>query len=450
MPHASLLWHRFISRAAKVAGLMIAFISVSLILAASPMKATASVTLTAWGAGTTNTGIEPEYGQSIIPVGLTGIKAIAGGGYHTVALKTDGTVAAWGWDDFGQTDVPVGLNGVIAVSAGLYHTVALKSDGTVVAWGAITGICFPNCGQSNVPAGLTGVIAISAGRVHTMALKSDGTVVVWGAVGYDLGQTNVPAGLTGVKAIAAGAYHNLAVKNDGTVVAWGWNDQGQINVPADLTDVKAVAAGYEHSVALKNDGTVVVWGDNGGFLTNVPAGLSGVTAIAANWDGTQALKSDGTVVAWGGNAYGDSIVPDGLSGVTAISAGYFHTIALVGSPGPTYNFTGFFRPVDNLPNLNVATAGSAIPFKFGLGGDQGLNIFAAGYPISGPITCDANEPGTVIDETVNAGGSNLSYDASSGQYNYVWKTNKAWKGTCRILVIRFIDGTDHIAKFSFR
>jgi Alpha-tubulin suppressor and related RCC1 domain-containing proteins len=208
MFHVPILRRRFISPTAKVPGLIIVFISVWLILAALPMKATASVTLAAWGAGTTNTGIEPEYGQSIIPTGLSDIKAIAGGGYHTVALKTDGTVVAWGWDGFGQTDVPVGLTGVIAISAGLYHTVALKKDGTVVAWGATTGICFPNCGQSNVPAGLTGVIAISAGRVHTMALKSDGTVVVWGGVGYDLGQTNVPAGLTGVTAIGTGAYHN--------------------------------------------------------------------------------------------------------------------------------------------------------------------------------------------------------------------------------------------------
>jgi hypothetical protein len=115
-----------------------------------------------------------------------------------------------------------------------------------------------------------------------------------------------------------------------------------------------------------------------------------------------------------------------------------------------YNFAGFFQPVNNLPSLNVATAGSAIPVKFGMAGYQGLGIFAAGYPASGPITCNADEPGTVIDETINAGGSSLSFDASTGHYNYVWKTNKAWKGTCRILVIRFIDGMDHIAKFSFR
>ncbi len=115
-----------------------------------------------------------------------------------------------------------------------------------------------------------------------------------------------------------------------------------------------------------------------------------------------------------------------------------------------YNFAGFFQPVDNLPMVNVATAGSAIPVKFSLAGYQGLGIFAAGYPASGMVACDANEPGTVIEETVNAGGSSLSYDPGSGRYNYVWKTNKAWKGTCRILIARFIDGTDHYAKFKFR
>jgi hypothetical protein len=115
-----------------------------------------------------------------------------------------------------------------------------------------------------------------------------------------------------------------------------------------------------------------------------------------------------------------------------------------------YNFGGFTHPVGNLPSLNVATAGSSIPVKFSLAGDQGLGIFAPGYPVSSPISCDANEPGTEIEETVTAGGSSLSYNAASDQYSYTWKTNKAWKGTCRLLVVRFIDGTDHYAKFRFK
>lgn len=115
-----------------------------------------------------------------------------------------------------------------------------------------------------------------------------------------------------------------------------------------------------------------------------------------------------------------------------------------------YNFTGFFQPVDNLPLVNILNAGQAVPIKFSLGGYQGLNILAAGYPISSPIACDASAPGDVIEETVNAGGSSLSYDAVTDRYTYVWKTNKAWKGACRMFVLKLSDGSEHYAKFRFR
>jgi hypothetical protein len=115
-----------------------------------------------------------------------------------------------------------------------------------------------------------------------------------------------------------------------------------------------------------------------------------------------------------------------------------------------YAFKGFFRPIDNLPLLNIVTPGSAIPVKFSLGGNQGLAIFQAGYPASSPVPCDGNEPGTVIDETATAGSSSLTYDPASDQYSYVWKTETSWKGSCRMLVVRLNDGTEHLAKFSFR
>jgi hypothetical protein len=115
-----------------------------------------------------------------------------------------------------------------------------------------------------------------------------------------------------------------------------------------------------------------------------------------------------------------------------------------------YGFAGFFQPVDNLPTLNVITAGQAVPVKFSLSGNKGLSIFTAGYPTSGGVGCDANDPGAPIEETVTAGGSSLSYTAASDQYSYVWKTDKAWKGTCRILDVRLKDGTNHFAKFRFK
>jgi hypothetical protein len=119
-------------------------------------------------------------------------------------------------------------------------------------------------------------------------------------------------------------------------------------------------------------------------------------------------------------------------------------------PPPPYSFTGFFQPVDNLPTVNVASAGSAIPVKFSLGGNQGLAIFAPGYPASSPIECLADDPGTTIEETVNAGNSGVSYDAATGQYTYVWKTQRSWSGTCRMLVVRLSDNNQYLAKFRFR
>jgi hypothetical protein len=91
----------------------------------------------------------------------------------------------------------------------------------------------------------------------------------------------------------------------------------------------------------------------------------------------------------------------------------------------------------------------AIPVKFSLGGDQGLDIFAAGSPSSRQIACDTGPPLDAIEATVTAGGSSLSYDASTDQYAYVWKTQKAWAGTCRQLDVQLSDGSHHVASFSF-
>ncbi len=115
-----------------------------------------------------------------------------------------------------------------------------------------------------------------------------------------------------------------------------------------------------------------------------------------------------------------------------------------------YNWSGFFQPVDNLPALNQVKAGQSVPVKFSLMGNQGLSIFAAGYPISQQITCESSAPVDNIEQTVTAGNSSLSYDTTTDTYTYTWKTNTAWAGTCRQLIVKLIDGTEHVANFAFK
>jgi hypothetical protein len=114
-----------------------------------------------------------------------------------------------------------------------------------------------------------------------------------------------------------------------------------------------------------------------------------------------------------------------------------------------YAFVGFRSPVDNLPTYNTVKAGSAVPVKFSLTGDQGLGIIASGYPTSKQVACDAAAPQDAIEQTATAGGSSLSYDSVADQYNYVWKTEKGWAGTCRQFVLKLDDGTFHQANFNF-
>jgi hypothetical protein len=115
-----------------------------------------------------------------------------------------------------------------------------------------------------------------------------------------------------------------------------------------------------------------------------------------------------------------------------------------------YNFTGFFQPVDNLPVVNVVSAGQAIPVKFSLSGYKGLNIFAAGYPVSIQVACAGGSPISAVEETVTAGQSSLTYDSGTDRYHYVWKTDKGWRGTCRQLIVKLNDGSLHVANFQFR
>jgi hypothetical protein len=300
---------------------------ISVFLPASPVMA--------WG--------DDSGGQTDVPTNLNAAVAIAGGDYHSVAIRHDGTLVAWGFDDEGQVDVPTNSLRFVSVASGADHNLAIAEDGSVVAWGR------NDAGQTDIPGTVSSALSVAAGNSHSLALLASGTVVAWGDDTY--GQTNVPDILfpgyyvyiwwwgeeywvinlswVPVQAIAAGHNHNLALLYDGTVVAWGDNSFGQASPPSNLSNVVAIAAGYLHSAALCSNGTVVVWGDNTFGQTNVPPGLSNVVAIAVGDFHTLALLSNGTVVGWGDDTFGQLDVPFDAVNTVGIASGYYHGLALV-------------------------------------------------------------------------------------------------------------------------
>jgi hypothetical protein len=117
----------------------------------------------------------------------------------------------------------------------------------------------------------------------------------------------------------------------------------------------------------------------------------------------------------------------------------------------TYPFTGFLSPIAAAPAVSTVNAGSLVPIKFGLGGDRGLDIFAAGSPASQQIDCRTLAPLGGLLPVMSAGGSVLTYKAETDQYTFTWKTEKNWKGTCRQLSVTFNDGTaPRLANFRFK
>ncbi|MEI6675734.1 MAG: SUMF1/EgtB/PvdO family nonheme iron enzyme [Verrucomicrobiota bacterium] len=352
----------------------------------------------------TDSGVPVLATQSGVLAGKT-VVSVSAGIWYCLALCSDGTVAAWGDDLEGElgnnratnSSVPVlvtqsgALAGktVIAVDTCGWHSLALCSDGTVAAWGANTLGQLGNgsttnssvpvlVNQSGVLAGKT-VVQIAAGADFNLALCSDGSLATWG---YDTTtQHNVPVLVTqsgvlagkAVVSISGGRCHSLALCSDGTLVAWGYGWSGQLgnnsttdsSAPVLVTQsgvlagktIISVAAGTAHSLALCSDGTLAAWGWNiSGQLGNdtttdslvpVLVNQSGVLAgktvvsISASQNFSLALCSDGTLAAWGGySPTMSSSVPVAVtqSGVLAgkkvgaVSAGGSSGIALAAVP----------------------------------------------------------------------------------------------------------------------
>lgn len=312
---------------------------------------------------------DPDFVAKLVPAVLLGLQITACSSF------AGNHVVAWGSDNYGQTNVPPSATNVIAIAAGYSHSLALRSDGTVIAWGTTPA--------TNVPAGLSNVVAIAAGHGQNLVLRNDGTLVAWGAPSTAATAT-IPSGISNIVAIACGDDHNLVLKSDGTIYAWGANYSNQTNVPPNLSNVVAIVAGNVGSLAIKNDGTA--WGS--GTFTNIISAFSNVVvagALVADGDYQGAVVlGDGCAHAWGyptitnvtvvsnvtrvvgrsgfnqagsvwmlcrdgtlaglGQYLGQSNVWMNLSNVLEIAIGYTHHLAIVGDSSA--------RPIE--PILNAS------------------------------------------------------------------------------------------------
>jgi formylglycine-generating enzyme required for sulfatase activity len=264
------------------------------------------------------TGMQSRVEPVEISVEAHDYTAISAGWGHSLALRSDGTIAGWGNNRWGVADPPDG-NDYVAVAAGTRFSLALKRDGSIVGWGwGGSGAKYPPDGND--------FVAVSAGSNHALALKRDGSIVGWGnrLRASDWGQARRPPGNDFV-AIAAGGRHSLALKSGGSIVGWGSNTFGAAE-PPEGDDFVAIAAGGRHSLALKSDGSIVGWGSNTFGAAEPPEGNDFV-AIAAGRDHGLALRSDGSIVGWGNNGRRQARPPHGNDFV-AIAAARVHSLAL--------------------------------------------------------------------------------------------------------------------------
>jgi probable HAF family extracellular repeat protein len=410
--------------------------------------------------------------------GQTGGEAFNGTGYKATHWAASGSGALFDTDYFGWV-ADINANGSAAVF--------LQPGPGVLGGGGFTLLSgLPNCNPNNVQA------ISNSGYVVGTCIRTDdagplGYVIRamrWDPAGNALMLVSPPSPVDGLGALV----HTVAtdVNETGAVAGYGVYESGSLPLlwssSGALTVLDAGVLGKAQAYGINDDGAVVglslVQGTYGEEYHAVKW-MNGALTFLGMPDPTSSfsrgwrINNDGFVLGYSDYTGGQNAIwaPDGTFVGILPGAGWAEDLegryiagyrvvdwdavryagvrwTLNYSTGPSYSFSGFFQPVDNAPILNRVKAGSAVPVKFGLGGDQGLDVFASGSPGSKQINCGTGAGTDDIEQTTTAGASSLTYDPSTGRYTYVWKTEKAWTGTCRQLMLSLKDGTVQVALFT--
>jgi alpha-tubulin suppressor-like RCC1 family protein len=319
-------------------------------------------TLWAWGGNyygqlgdgtTTNRTVPVQIGTSTMWKSITTSSSYS---KSTLAVRTDGTLWAWGNNYSGQlgdgttTDraTPVQIGTATTwqtVAGGDTYTVALRTDGTLWAWGSNyhSQLGDGTATDRHTPTQIGNATSwqrIAVGGNHAVAIRTDGTLWAWGdnsfgQLGRNQAYTPMQVGTAANwQSVAAGEFYTMAIRTDGTLWSWGYNGSGQLGdgtnnmgreAPTQVgtaTNWKSISAGESHVVALRTDGTLWAWGNNysgqlgdGTFRVahSVPMQVGAATtwqSASAGSAHTVAIRTDGTLWAWGDNRSGQ--LGDGL------------------------------------------------------------------------------------------------------------------------------------------
>jgi alpha-tubulin suppressor-like RCC1 family protein len=389
-----------------------------------------------WGAGAagTATGTEPNFGQANPPDFSSANPAVglAAGGYHSVAVRADGTLVAWGNDDAGQTDVPAGLDRVVGIAAGLYHNVAVRADGTIRTWGLIYNGTGYDLATKSLPV-LSGVTQVVAGSGFSAALLSNGTVQAWGKILSGSSYVNAStamAGLTGVREIVAGAHHLVALLSDGTVRVVGRTDEGEDTLPSTATQsINRIGAGSYHAFAIRAAPSLPALSGAGTYATiGQPLSLKLPTGAGAVLGLPEGFVNNGTSIQGTFTQAAFRV----LRVAVGNSAGTVSALTAIGTPkitapltlaGLTANYTGSSVSVTASGKPDAATGTLKIAYT-GIDVDYSESetapTLAGQYTVKAEIIGNAVYEGSVSETlTISAQSENLEISVKDASGNLI-------------------------------